>query len=192
MRKYQLQVSCLACAASHRCISDHWNDGSDGYAWKSRNLQEKRALALEYLGDVKMRVPIHDAIRMRSDLNRKSLQKAGDDISSFFAAPSDFDFDNSFDDGRSITDRIEAVIDRLLLDEFDGDDIAHVSQSDASLLQDEFFGSDTERAKSMKEWLKLRRETAEYQSYASIPEMERNDWSAWYLRSVRSDPRGNE
>lgn len=178
-----------------RRISNDWNDGSDGFAWKTRNLQEKRALALEYLGDVKKRVPIHDAIRMRADLSRSSLQTAREDIDSFFSPSSEYSSTHGaaeFESNDDIAARLDAVVRDLLADEHTEDTLLHVSPADRSFLKDEFFGSDTELTKTMKEWLRLRRETAEYQSYMSIPEVERNSWSGWYLRNVRSDPESDQ
>lgn len=52
-----------------------WDDGSAGFEWKQRHLSEKRDMALSYMTDISRRQPIHDAIRVRSRLNRDRLMK---------------------------------------------------------------------------------------------------------------------
>mmetsp|Transcript_21817 Transcript_21817/g.33903 ORF Transcript_21817/g.33903 Transcript_21817/m.33903 type:complete len:220 (-) Transcript_21817:44-703(-) len=40
-----------------------WRDGEDGFAWKTRYLDEQRSRAQDFLFDVSKRQPIHDSIR---------------------------------------------------------------------------------------------------------------------------------
>ncbi|ORC85573.1 uncharacterized protein TM35_000341850 [Trypanosoma theileri] len=171
---------------SGRWISS-WNDGSDGYEWKSRALAEKRSLALEYLGDVSKRVQIHDAIRLKADVNRKAIE---DTVIPNFFNSSDENQDDDIDrigeiDYYSLLNMVEG--------EIDPDSLQHLSSSDASLLRNEFLEEDdSSEAKLLSKWINYRRDTADYQSYASVPEEERTEWSAWYLRNVRATPSNDE
>ncbi|KAH9578072.1 hypothetical protein LSM04_004054 [Trypanosoma melophagium] len=171
---------------SGRWISS-WNDGSEGYEWKSRALAEKRSLALEYLGDVSKRVQIHDAIRLKADVNRRAIENTV--VPNFFNA-----IDESPNDG---VDEIGEMDYYSLLNmiegEIDPDSLQHLSSSDASLLRDEFLeDDDSNEAKLLTKWINYRRDIADYQSYAAVPEEERTEWSAWYLRNVRANQSNDE
>ncbi|KAG5490801.1 hypothetical protein JKF63_00923 [Porcisia hertigi] len=164
-----------------RRVFSSFGDGSDGFQWKQRYLQERRDTAMEFLSNVKKRVPIHDAIRQRAAINRSAAKdihcaKVFEDIASTGNAPTDLD------DNRAV---IDELIDDLLLDENAADRLQHVDLSDIPLLENELFDNDASSEETIRRWLKLKRDTADYQSYASIPEMERSSWSAWYLRHVK-------
>ena len=52
---------------------DSWSPEQD-YRWKSRELNERRTLALDYLQNVNLRKPIHNAIRFRAQMNEERLK----------------------------------------------------------------------------------------------------------------------
>ncbi|CCW63244.1 unnamed protein product [Phytomonas sp. EM1] len=161
----------------------HSNDGSDGYDWKVRDLQDKRALAMNYIGDIKKRVPIHDAIRIKAQINNKALDHNDGPSSLFEPISSLTEHEETYDDVRKY---METVINGLM-DEFSGDILDSIHESDASLLKDEFFGDEQTRSDCLQKWLKFRREVSDYQSYLSVPISEQNAWSAWYLRHVKGN-----
>ncbi|KAG5464482.1 hypothetical protein LSCM1_00672 [Leishmania martiniquensis] len=168
-------------ATNPKRVFSSFSDGSDGFQWKKRYLQERRDTAMEFLSDVKKRVPIHDAIRQRAIISRTatndiSCTKVFEDLSSTSDIPPERD------DGRSV---VEEAVDGLLLDENAVDRLQHVDLGDIPLLENELFGDDIAGEETIRRWLKLKRDTAEYQSYASIPEGERSSWSAWYLRHIK-------
>jgi hypothetical protein len=158
-----------------------YSDGTDGFDWKQRYLQERRDTALEFLGDVKKRVPIHDAIRQRASINRKVT----DDI--HFPTLFDDILNKKADigDEGSSSDLIDSVLDEILQDENAIDRLQHVKFGDLPLLENEFLDHSESDEATLRNWLKLKRDTADYRSYASIPESERTTWSAWYLRHVK-------
>ncbi|KEG12674.1 hypothetical protein DQ04_01521010 [Trypanosoma grayi] len=159
-----------------RCLST-WDDGSEGYEWKSRALAEKRSLALEYLGNVSKRVQIHDSIRLKANVNREAIKNST--IPSFLGGD-----DKSYDDSEEID--YHSLL-QMVEGANDTDTLAYLSSSDASLLKDEFLQSDhAEEVKLLNQWVGLRRDVADYQNYAAKPDGERNAWSAWYLRNVRA------
>lgn len=168
------------CIAAERCFSS-FSDGSDGKEWKQRYLQERRETALEFLGDVKKRVPIHEAIRQRASINKKAT--------SDIHCPTFFDTSFNRDDNTDTDDTHEGVVDELLddllQDENAVDKLRHVNFSDLPLLDNELLGGGESDEEMLRNWLRLKRDTADYQSYASIPESERTAWSAWYLRHVK-------
>lgn len=163
-------------------FSSQWDNGSDGFEWKSRYLAEKRNVALEYLGDVNKRVPIHDAVRQKTAVNKRALLNASEGSSEMFSGPTD-DPTERFPDSLKA---IEAMIEELVAEEYFSDSLEHVTPRDAGLLPEEFLSNSSSEAALLKKWMRIRQETAEYQSYASIPEAERTSWSAWYLRHVKS------
>ncbi|AYU84024.1 hypothetical protein, conserved [Leishmania donovani] len=162
-------------------VFSSFSEGSDEFQWKQRYLQERRDTAIEFLSDLKKRVPIHDAIRQRAIINRSATKevhcaKVFEDISSIGDIPADLD------DSRSVVDEL---LDDLLMDENAADRLQHVDLGDVPLLENELLGDDAAGEGTIRRWLKLKRDTADYQSYASIPEGERSSWSAWYLRHVK-------
>ncbi|GET93737.1 hypothetical protein, conserved [Leishmania tarentolae] len=165
---------------SKRAFSS-FSDGPNELQWKQRYLQERRDTAIEFLSDLKKRVPIHDAIRQRAIINRSAINevhcaKVLEDAGFTGDTPGDLD------DSRSVVDEL---LDDLLLDENAADRLQHVDLGDVPLLKSELLGDETAGEETIRRWLKLKRETADYQSYASIPEGERSSWSAWYLRHVK-------
>jgi hypothetical protein len=58
-----------------RRIGD-WDAGQGGYTWKQRHLGERRSMAVNYLTNVELRTPIHDAVRMRAKLNEERLKSS--------------------------------------------------------------------------------------------------------------------
>ncbi|KPI87060.1 hypothetical protein ABL78_3872 [Leptomonas seymouri] len=177
-----LKSSRILLPFSQRHFSQY-SDGSDGVGWKQRYLQERRDIALEFLGDVKKRVPIHDAVRQRASINRKAT---GD-----IHCPTLFDDSYSsngasgFDGNIIHTKLVDDLVDDLLQDENAMDKLQNVDFSDLPLLDSELLGDDVSDEATLRNWLKLKRDTADYQSYASIPESERTAWSAWYLRHIK-------
>lgn len=165
-----------------RSFSD-FHDSSDGHAWKQRYLQERRDTALEFLGDVKKRVPIHDAIRQRASINRAAAKDV--DCAQFFGDIAFVGKEPSDDYASSSTSVVDELIDDLMLEENAVDRLQHIDLSDLPLLDNELLGDDVTDEETLRRWLKLKRDTADYQSYASVPEGERNAWSAWYLRHVK-------
>ncbi|KAF8287778.1 hypothetical protein TcG_08274 [Trypanosoma cruzi] len=161
-----------------------WDDGSDGHEWKSRALAEKRLLALTYLGDVNKRVQIHDAIRLRGEVNKQAIRAC--ELPTFFQTKENNEADNLQEiDYHSLLSMIEG--------EFEVDTLAHIAPSDASFLKTEFLQcDDSAEVKLLGQWSNLRRDTADYNNYASIPDGERNAWSAWYLRNVRPGKTEND
>ncbi|CAJ1038719.1 hypothetical protein, conserved [Leishmania shawi] len=162
-------------------VFSSFSDGSDGFQWKQRYLQERRDTAMEFLSDLKKRVPIHDAIRQRAIINRSAIKeihcaKIFEDLSSTGDIPADLN------EGHSV---IDELLDDLLLDECTADRLQHVDVGDVPLLEGELLGDDAAGEETIRRWLKLKRDTADYQSYASIPEGERSSWSAWYLRHIK-------
>lgn len=168
------------CCCSVRYVGK-WDDGSDGYEWKTRDLNGKRSLAMSYIGDVKKRVPIHDAIRLKAAMNMSALRDDGDPVTSLFKHD---EYHPAI--AEDATEIIEKAIDDLLSDEFSGDTSKFIGKEDCSLLNDELFGDDSQYRSSLQSWMKVRRDTDICKSYASFPESERNDWTAWYLRHVKS------
>ncbi|ESL11237.1 hypothetical protein TRSC58_01018 [Trypanosoma rangeli SC58] len=161
-----------------------WDDGPDGHEWKSRVLAEKRSLALAYLGDVNKRAQIHDAIRLKGEVNRQAIRAC--EMPKFFQADN-ADSSENLDciDYQSLLDMVEG--------EFEFDTLSHVTSSDASLLKSEFLqNDDSTEMKLLSRWASLRRDIADYHTYAAIPDGERNLWSAWYLRNVRANKTGEE
>lgn len=166
-----------------RSFSDY-SDGSDGIEWKQRYLRERRDTALEYLGDIKKRVPIHDAVRLRASINRNATNS--------IHCPTLFhdqhyagDGGEGIDNGDNSTALIDGLLDDLLQDENAIDKLQHVDFSDLPLLDSELLGDGASDEAMLRNWLKLKHDTADYQSYAAIPESERTAWSAWYLRHVK-------
>ncbi|KAG5489067.1 hypothetical protein JIQ42_00689 [Leishmania sp. Namibia] len=167
-------------ATTLKRVFSSFSDDSDGFQWKQRYLQERRDTAMEFLSDLKKRVPIHDAIRQRAIINRNTTKdincaKVFEDLCSTGDTPPERD------DSRSV---IEEALDDLLLEENAVDRLQHVDLGDVPLLENELFGDEGAGKETIRRWLKLKRDTAEYQSYASIPEGERSSWSAWYLRHI--------
>ncbi|EAN78243.1 uncharacterized protein TEOVI_000168800 [Trypanosoma equiperdum] len=171
-RKTTLNIGQVICFSS-------WNDGSEGYEWKSRALSEKRSLALEFLGNVNKRVSIHDAIRLKADINKKAISNV--------SCPSFFSGIEGADEDEDQSDMSLCSLLGMLEGEIETDCITHLSPSDASLLKEEFLCDyDSSDTKRMAKWVNLRSETSDYQSYGAIPEGERSLWSAWYLRNIKA------
>ncbi|CCW70051.1 unnamed protein product [Phytomonas sp. Hart1] len=164
-------------------FSSQWNNDSDGFDWKSRDLHEKRALAMSYIGDIKKRVPIHDAIRIKAQINKEALYCNEKPTSLFEPISSLTDHEETHED---VNKYFKTVIDDLL-DEFSGDVLNSIPESDVSFLKNEFFGDEKAESDCLQKWLKYRREIADYQSYLSIPISEQNVWSAWYLRHIKGN-----
>nr|CCC93948.1 conserved hypothetical protein [Trypanosoma congolense IL3000] len=159
------------------CFSS-WDDGTEGYDWKARALAEKRSVALEFLGNVNKRVSIHDAIRLKADINKKAIH--GVSMPTLFTRSDNIEDDELSDvDYNSLLEMIEG--------EIDTESMAYLSPSDVTLLREEFLnGDDPSDCKRLLNWSNLRSSMSDYQNYGSIPAGERNRWSAWYLRNVRS------
>lgn len=161
-----------------RSISN--SDEGDKYRWMARDLREKRELALRYMGDIKLRIPIHESIRRKVILNKNFTSDV--DLSSLLETNntqgSDFNF-STFDD---------CINDILTIDEKCADSLDFVCRRDVPLLKDELTRGSLEEETTVRNWLKLRKETSDYHNYASIPENERTSWSAWYLRNVKAPP----
>nr|CCC51778.1 conserved hypothetical protein [Trypanosoma vivax Y486] len=121
-RRLKLKLDQLTCFSS-------WDDGNDGYSWKSRLLAEKRSTALEFMGNVNKRVQIHDAIRLKAEVNRRAIQKF--DIPNFLTSscsaeehePHEINYDSLL---------------AIMEGETDIDSIAHLSDSDVFLLREDF------------------------------------------------------
>lgn len=161
----------------------HSTTDDEGYQWKIRDLQEKRELALKYMADIKLRVPIHDSIRQKILLNRRASRTYDPmEVRSILESNSKPPCDSSFNSlHRSLLDAIDECAD--LNPEF-------LCPTDRTLLDNEFVGGSPEAKldDTMRDWLDLRRRSSDYQTFSSIPEGERSSWSAWYLRGVKSPP----
>ena len=64
----------------YRYYQNDWRD-HDSYSWKSRDLNEIRKIAQEYLFSVENRKPIHDSIRQRAKLNENRLKYSNVSVS---------------------------------------------------------------------------------------------------------------
>ncbi|KPA81807.1 hypothetical protein ABB37_04076 [Leptomonas pyrrhocoris] len=177
-----LELFRSASVFAHRCFSQY-SDGTDGIEWKQRYLQERRDTALEFLGDVKKRVPIHEAIRQRASINRTASGSIH--CPTLFDESYNSNTNDNFHDGGSCTKLIDELLDDLSQDENAVDRLQHVDFDALPLLEHELLGDDAPDEATLRNWLRLKRETADYQSYASIPESERTAWSAWYLRHIK-------
>lgn len=153
---------------------------SDGeYRWKSRDLNEKRELAVKYMGDIKLRTPIHESVRKKIILDRNKWSDV--ELSSLLET-NQIDTDG---EGVDVDDFLHSILDNI--DECIDDTLKYLSDNDLHFLSSEFVdGNIKDQEDSIKRWLKLRRETSDYQNYLSIPESERTSWSAWYLRNVKA------
>lgn len=283
-----------------------WDDGSSGYEWKSRLLAERRGMAMNYLGDVRKRVPIHKAVKMRAQLNRERLMEgladreahqhfyrpvgrdngayAGEEedravagnVSGSGDAASEAAYRTAAGGGprmvlnedspaavlaetlrashynpaldvhapmgsdtaarlavaaaadpitadmlsggfgpaaasasptsagdaiaagrraaRDAIDLVEEELEDLVADEGVLEMLAAIPPEQLRELRHEFYGGAPETSAAhadstdatLREWLKLRKESSLYHSFASVPAAERREWSAWYLRDVRS------
>lgn len=163
--------------SSTRFFSDLNN--TDELRWKTRHLQEKRDVALKYMGDIKLRTPIHESIRKKMFLLHHSSEE---DISSILSSNRSLDLTEaklSYDD----------VFDNMLqhIDELSSDTLDFLNDRDLVFLTDEFVSGDTKaQEETIKNWINLRRETSDYHNYLCVPENERTTWSAWYLKNVKS------
>lgn len=163
--------------ANVRSLVRLYNDGD--YLWKSRDLNEKRELAVKYMGDIKLRTPIHESIRRRIALDRSGWTD-GELLSLLEANQIDTNVE-----GVRVDDFLHSILDNV--DEGVEDTLKYLSKNDLQFLTSEFIdGNVKDQEASIKKWLKLRRETADYQNYLSVPENERTSWSAWYLRNIKA------
>lgn len=173
MRKYNFVV---ICSCFSRSISS--SDEGSNYGWNFRDLRERRELALKYMGNIKLRAPVHEGIRNKVHLDRKfsddtnlsSLMKTN------YVQNSCAAFEN-FDD---------CIKDVLNLAEECEDCSKFVFDTDLPLLKDEFTHDSYAEQATVRNWLKFRNESVDYQNYLSIPESERTSWSAWYLRNIKA------
>lgn len=156
----------------------HFNSNDEStYNSKARELKEKRDLALKYMGDVKLRKPIHDNIRKKIALNTTSLNDT--DVSSILGSNA------REDDSADVS--CDELLDKIIqdLDENWDEELCHLPLDDSKFLRDEFISSsEKEEEETIRRWLKMRKVTSDYQNYMSVPEGERSLWSAWYLRHV--------
>lgn len=269
-----------------------WDDGVAGYEWKKRLLSERRGMALDYLTDVRKRVPIHNAVRIRARLNRERLlndinggagaqagggadslagnynrvlrKNAGaydvdgihDDVSdekerlslelnlnspsavltealraSHYNPALDTDAPLESDTAARLAlaaerdpishelisssplsssssststvgrkrvmdaiDLVEEELEDLVADESVLECLANIPPEDLKELRHEFFGGAPEVSSShgdstdetLRQWLRLRKDSSLYHSYMSVPADERKEWSAFYLRDIHS------
>ncbi|EPY34466.1 hypothetical protein STCU_01570 [Strigomonas culicis] len=80
---------------------------------------------------------------------------------------------------------IEQLLETLS-DETVEDVLQFVQNSDLPFLDNEFLSNGDENDALLRQWLKLRKDTSEYQNYISTPVEERTPWSAWYLRHIKN------
>jgi hypothetical protein len=186
-------------------MAEAWEDGSGGFQWKERHLAERRAVALDYMGNVARRVPIHDAVRIRSRLGRDRLLKDFSDPAPLvqfdpesevwrsvnsYGAPKLPEEDGASDDG------LQAL--EALLSEEAVDSLAQLTDEELGMLRDEFYAqpagdldgeeADDRMRRMLQEWYRLRKDSSQYDAYCAVPANERSAWSAWYLRDVRARP----
>jgi hypothetical protein len=181
-----------------RRASDRWEDGDAGYEWKRRHLDETRATATQFMSDVARRGPIHDGIRARARWNEDRLLRAPDDGKGASSVMGEaIALNDPTHEAQASASSRTGDMDGLweaLQAESNGDLLAalrYVPQSDINLLASEIYGSaaaDAERRTDelLRSWFALRRSTGQLRSYASVPQEERNMWSAWYLRHEAS------
>jgi hypothetical protein len=148
----------------------NWQDGNNGFEWKSRDLVERRGVAVDTLLNVGKRSLISDSMRDRCKKNSERLRE------------SDPTHMPGVNGQESMADNeLLHEIELLLSSEETADTMAFVPRSEHQLLREELYNV-VDDAASLKSWMKLRR--AQNDSFSSLPKEERNLWSAWYLRDV--------
>ena len=196
-------------------MSEVWEDGTGGFQWKARHLAERRSVALDYMGNVARRVPIHDAIRIRAKLGRDRLLREvsgpspvvqQDPDSEIWRPVSSYSSSGNLsgqltsgsDDSQTLDEQLES-----LLAEETIDTLSQLTDDELGLLRDEFYGQTTaseddddeigssaeKRTRTMLEdWYRVRKTSSQYEAYCAVPPQERTAWSAWYLRDVKARP----
>lgn len=146
-----------------------WSEGDGGFDWKSRDLDERRLVAMDAIVNVGKRQLITDSVRNRAKMNVDRLR------SSVSTAPT-----NSFADDSALVDEVSL----LLSEEASLDALKFIPESELKFLREELYGGNAaEDTKTLKNWMKLRSERED--TFSSLPKEERNLWSAWYLRDVQ-------
>lgn len=117
-------------------------------------------------------------------IDREDAETAGD------GAPSSSSV--TFDpEGDAVNSAIFDTIDEIEADEGIGrDGLYHLSDEDVRLLAEELYGeasvsADTRREEILRGWFKLRRQSPQSASYASLPAEDRAEWNPWYLRDLQ-------
>lgn len=151
-----------------------WHDGSEGFDWKSRDLSERRATALDTLLNVGKRRLINDSVRDRCKRNVERLRH--DDVS--------VNIEQCSPASTSRDDELLQGIEELLSSEEVADMMTFVPESELKFLQDELYASSLGETDAIKRWMKLRSQRES--NFSSLPKEERTMWSAWYLRDVGS------
>eukprot|EP00759_Apiculatamorpha_spiralis_P027214 PhF_6_TR30145/c0_g1_i1/m.44119 len=196
---------------SDETFRSHWRPGQGGYEWKTRYLEENRERAVSFMFDVTKRDSLRryavstpptvlenlksdlseydkdlDAQKLRGDeggdafyhLNQHMLRRASLEAD-LRGDPSSSDHSNDHDHGGG----------EELAEEWTGEDsLDHLTEEEINTLMEEFYPksmhSSAEEHKLMQEVLRTRKAMSTKLSYRTIPQQERNLWSAWYLRHV--------
>ena len=186
MRRRWIFEHRVAAVSAVRSISSSWGEGNDGHEWKARELNERRQMAIDMLYNVSRRKLLCDAARDRCkrNLSRLSTRETNGELDNSLFGAQEPVVEKLSDDA------LVRELDDLLSDEGSLDTLEHIPLTELKFLREELYAAALPKDDDvLKKWMKLRRNTEN--SFSSLPEEERNLWSAWYLRDVASRQDGN-
>lgn len=170
------RASVVKSSVIHR-LCHQWSDGNSGETWKVRDLNERREVAQEMLSSVERRKLITDAGRLRCKESLARLTRVHDKRETILQE-SFGHFNESETDDASLLREIE----NLVACEAAVESLRYVPSDDLRSLQNELIENSAHEPLNKWKQLRLRSESA----FSSLPLEERSQWSAWYLRDVRS------